>query len=103
MAKSRTKAIARLVVMFAMGWFATTQIAGIGLFDVGAFVTLMLDNPEVAGTAIASAAAKVWSWWKNNNMTIAAETSQAIKDELVAGESLAGPESDLPEPESEEE
>lgn len=84
MTKSRVVAIARLVVMFAMGWFATTRIAGIGLFDIGAFITLMLDNPEIAGTAIASGFAKVWSWWKNNNMTIEAQVAQALKDESRA-------------------
>lgn len=60
----RVVAIARLAVMLA-----SAVVGGLGLAV----------DPDALGTIVACAvalAAGVWSWWKNNNVTEAAQLAQ---------------------------
>lgn len=68
----RTKAIIRLLVMVVLTVNAGLTLAGVNPipFDESAFT-------EVA-TQIAAGLSIVWSWWKNANITKAAQYSQTI-------------------------
>ena len=66
--RSRIVALARLLVMLA-----SLVAGGFGLAI----------DPDALGTIVACAAALVagvWSWWKNNNVTRAAQDAQAYLD-----------------------
>lgn len=68
----RVKAIIRLIVMIVLTVNAGLTLAGINPipFDESAFTG--------AATQIAAGISIVWSWWKNANITEAAQYSQTI-------------------------
>lgn len=41
-------------------------------------------------STIAAIAANVWSWWRNNNMTEAAQVGQMVTDRIKSGEITEG-------------
>ena len=97
MTKSRVKAITKLVVAMAM--LANAVLTAMGKnplpFDENETAELMAYFMSVGAT--------LWAWWKNNNMTVEAETAQRIKDQMVADQRKVGGEGDpLGDPESEE-
>lgn len=68
--RDRVVAIVRLACVLA-----STVAAGFGVaLDADAMVTLAM-------VAVALAAG-VWAWWKNNNLTSAAQEAQGYLDEL---------------------
>lgn len=70
----RIKAVARLAVMLA-----ASVAGGFGLtVDSDALLTVVL-------CAVALVAG-VWSWWKNNNLTDAAQAAQEVLDGIKGGE-----------------
>lgn len=68
----RVKAIIRLIVMIVLTVNAGLTIAGINPipFDESAFTE--------AATQVAAGVSILWSWWKNANITEAAQYSQTI-------------------------
>lgn len=97
MTKERAKALTNLVIAVVL--------------LLNAILTAMGKNPlpfdETETTEMIayflSALATLHAWWKNNNMTIEAETAQRIKDQLVADRDKIGAEGDpLADPEREE-
>lgn len=73
-AVERVKAIVRLVCALAT--------SGAALFSVAVDADVLYSVLIV----IVSVAALVWSWWKNNNMTKAAQLMQQFLDDLKAGD-----------------
>lgn len=88
MTKSRAKALTNLVV--AMVLLANAILTAMGKSP------LPFDQTEVTEMVsyAASIVATMWAWWKNNNMTIEAETGQALVDELKSNRNEVGGESD---------
>lgn len=71
--KERIVAIVRLAVMLV-----SAVAGGVGLtVDSDALLTIVM-------CAIALVAA-IYSWWKNNNLTKAAQDAQSFLDEIKAG------------------
>lgn len=68
----RVKAIIRLMVMIVLTVNAGLTLAGINPipFDESAFTE--------AATQVAAGVSILWSWWKNANITEAAQYSQTI-------------------------
>lgn len=74
--KQRTEAIARLVV-------ALVPVANIILIQVGKSpLPFTQDEVNVGVSAVVSVLGICWAWWKNNNMTKAAQSLQETLDEL---------------------
>ena len=98
MTKGRIKAITNLAI--AMLLLANAILTAMGKSP------LPFDQTEVTEmiSYVASIVATLWAWWKNNNMTIEAETGQAIIDEMKANRGEAGGDGDpLDDPEDPEE
>ena len=66
----RIKAIIRLLVMLA-----TTAAGGFGL-------TIDPDSLGTIAFCVAALAAGIYAWWKNNNITDAAQAAQGYLDEI---------------------
>lgn len=74
--KQRTEAIARLVV-------ALVPVANIILIQVGKSpLPFTQDEVNVGVSAVVSVLGICWAWWKNNNMTKAAQSLQETLVEL---------------------
>jgi len=72
--RQRIVAIARLLVMLA-----SAVAGGFGLaLDPDALATI-----AACGVALASG---VWSWWRNNNLTEAAQAAQEVLDGIKGDE-----------------
>ena len=54
------------------------------MFGISADVDIII---TVIGS-ILSIITFVWSWWKNNNITLAAQQAQKVLDELKSGEEV---------------
>lgn len=80
----KVKAWCRIIVLFITMINAILAARGITPipFDEGAFY-------EVASTVVAGAAA-VWNWYKNNNLTVEAQTAQRYLISLKATKENAG-------------
>lgn len=95
MAKERIKAITNLIIALVL--------------LVNAILTAMGKSPlpfsegetqEMVSYAL-SVIGTLWAWWKNNNLTVEAETGQQILNELKKDKDKVGQESDLKDPEEE--
>ena len=73
------KAIIRLVVTIVLTVNAYLTAKGINPipFDANTFT-------EVA-TQVAAGASVLWAWWKNNNVTSAAQTAQSVLTSIKQG------------------
>lgn len=72
----RTEAIARLIV-------ALVPVANIVLIEFGKSpLPFTQDEVNVGVSAVISVLGICWAWWKNNNMTRAAQSLQETLDEL---------------------
>ena len=68
--KERVMAVVRLACVLA-----TTVAAGFGL-------ALDADALYTGAACVLAVASYVWSWWKNNNVTKAAQDAQAYLDSI---------------------
>ena len=74
--KQRIEAVARLLV-------ALVPVANIVLIAFGKNpLPFTQDQVSVAVSSVVSALGIFWAWWKNNNMTRAAQSVQETLDEL---------------------
>lgn len=88
MMKEKSKAIANVIIA--------------GLLLLNAILTASGKNPlpfdEYAITEtlsyIAAAVDTVWIWWKNQNVTIEAQTAQKIMDDMKKSRDMSGGEGD---------
>lgn len=76
----RAKAITTLIV-------AVATVGNVALQAIG-WSPLPVDESQVyaAVSAILAVVATLYAWWKNNNITEAAQDAQKVLDELKAGE-----------------
>jgi SPP1 family holin len=72
--KETIMAFVRLACMFL-----SSTMAMIG-------ITVDADSMFVGATIVLSGVAFIWAWWKNNNVTSAAQEAQKVLDELKNGE-----------------
>lgn len=94
MAKERVKAITNLVLAVVL--LANAILTAMGKSP------LPFDQTETTEmiSYFLSVLATLHAWWKNNNMTVEAETGQALIDELKSNRDEAGGEGDpLDDPE----
>lgn len=84
MNKERFMAIIRIVALFITAFNAIFVAAGKAPipFDESAFY-------EGASYLVAAIVA-VWNWWKNNNITVEAQTGQQLTNQLKADRKKAG-------------
>lgn len=74
--KQRTEAVARLLV-------ALVPVANIVLIEFGKNpLPFTQDQVSVGISSVVSVLGIFWAWWKNNNMTRAAQSLQETLDEL---------------------
>ena len=74
--KQRTEAVARLLV-------ALVPVANIVLIEFGKNpLPFTQDQVSVGISSVVSVLGIFWAWWKNNNMTRAAQSVQETLDEL---------------------
>lgn len=74
--KQRTEAVARLLV-------ALVPVANIVLIEFGKNpLPFTQDQVSVGISSVISVLGIFWAWWKNNNMTRAAQSLQETLDEL---------------------
>ena len=71
-------AFARLIVTLVVGVAATFGWT----LDAELWINIVL--------SILSVALFIWTWWKNNNITAAAQEAQKVLDELKTGETKIG-------------
>lgn len=66
---------------------AIVRLACTAVADVAACAGYALDADAIACAVLSvlACACTLWSWWKNNNLTSAAQTAQAWLDELKDG------------------
>lgn len=84
----RVKGIIRLIV-------AVLPLVNIILIQIGKSpFPFSADEINMAVSAVAQVLSILWAWWKNNNMTIEAQTGQEVIDELKAHKNKAGGEGD---------
>lgn len=84
----KTKAIIRLFV-------ALVPVANIVLVQFGKSPLPFTQEEVNTGlSAIVAVIATVYAWWKNNNITIEAQTSQKILDQLKEDSDKVGGEGD---------
>lgn len=76
--KQRTEAIVRLMV-------ALVPVANIVLIEVGKSPLPFTQDEVNAGlSAVVAVLGICWAWWKNNNITRAAQAMQPLLEELKA-------------------
>lgn len=86
--RSKVEAAARLIV-------ALVPVLNIVLVQYGKSpLPFTEEEANVAVSAIVAALATIYAWWKNNNITIEAQTGQKVIDELKANRDKAGGEGD---------
>ena len=78
--KQRIIALIRLFVTLVLIWCSTAQAIGADIFDIVEVLSYTLNTPTVMGAY----GAAIWAWWKNNNMTRAAQSMQPGLDEIKA-------------------
>lgn len=84
----RTKAFVRLLV-------ALVPAVNIILVALGKNpLPYTAEELSVGISAVISVLGTIWAWWKNNNVTIEAQTGQKVVDEMKAGRGRAGGEGD---------
>lgn len=74
--KERTKALFRAAVMLILGINAALVAKGVSPLDNYVLTEVL--------SYVAGAAAVLWAWWKNNNVTEAAQEAQEVLNELKA-------------------
>ena len=74
--KERTKALFRAAVMLILGITAALGAKGVSPLDNYVLTEVL--------SYVAGAAAVLWAWWKNNNVTEAAQEAQEVLNELKA-------------------
>lgn len=90
--KSRIKAIVALLV-------ALVPAINIILVAFGKSpLPFSQDEVNIGLSAFVEFLGIVWAWWKNNNITIEAQTAQGILNKLKADKNKVGGESDIQEP-----
>lgn len=84
----KTKAIIRLFV-------ALVPVANIILTALGKSpLPFTQEEVNIGISSIVAVAGTLWAWWKNNNITIEAQTGQKVIDEMKAGRGKSGGEND---------
>lgn len=84
----RTKAIIRLLV-------ALVPVANIVLVQFGKSpLPFTQEEVNIGLSSVVAVIATMYAWWKNNNITIEAQTSQKILDEMKENRENIGGEGD---------
>jgi SPP1 family holin len=84
----KTKAIIRLLV-------ALVPVLNIVLTALGKSPLPFTQEEVNAGlSSVVAVLGLIWAWWKNNNITLEAQTGQKIIDKMKAGRNKVGGEGD---------